>query len=214
MKLVPLLFCAYAAAAEAQPAFPGAPSSSMCSASATRAALVEHKDTQSHGQPDLHEDSPESLEPCLQCGTAQAVLLQAPTCVCRSSVAQSSLLPGLPGTARCAPAALGVAGAQPGPAACQHPGSPNGRQRCRSLAAGEKRAGITHGSVTAWAGTTLLQVGQGSLLSHPPRGLTGPPRFPSPALAKAAPLPVPCGYGLGHLQKEQSVSVSLRSLES
>lgn len=81
-------------------------------------------------------------------------------------------------------------------------------------AAAERRLWITHGSAGAWAGTARLQVGQGSLPSHPARGRAGPPQFPSPALAKAAPLPVPCGYGLGHLQKEQSFSFSLRSLES
>lgn len=49
--------------------------------------------------------SPAHPLPCLQCGTAKAVLLQAPR-VCRCSLAQPSLVPGLPGTACCAPAAL------------------------------------------------------------------------------------------------------------
>lgn len=187
---------------------------------ATIAALVEHKehkDAQSPWQLDLPGGCPESVESSP--APALPALWDSPSC---SPPSTPMCVQEQPGSDQ--PPAR-ASWQSPPCSSCSWRGSLS-----RSLPAsgqskwlgalleprqlGREWLGITRGSASAWAGTTCLQVGQGSLPSHPPRGLTGPSQFPAPALAKAAPGPVPCGCGLGHLQKEQSFSVSLRSLES
>lgn len=103
--------------------------------------------------------SPAQPLPCLRYGTARAVLLQAPRCACRSSLARTNLLPELPGKARRAPAAVGGAAC---PAACQQAGSPNGWERSWSLGSwGESGLG-SHAALRA--------LGQGPPASREGRG--------------------------------------------
>lgn len=132
--------------------------------------------------------------PCLQGGTAQ-LLSQQPRVSAgagRSSLAHSSLVPGM-----CS-AALSVPEPKCGSA-------PEPRQPGRST-------GGHTGLCQRRAGTTHLQVGQGASRA------THPVASRSPTVPKLwqglLPLPVPCCYGLGQLQEEQSFAVSLRSPES
>lgn len=213
MKLIPLLFCAYAAAAEAQPAFPGAPSNSMCSASAL-CYLSSFCGTQGCTKP--WSAGPLVCGvlpiPCPACSVGQPKLFSSKHHECADA---AWLSPALCRGSLAQPAVLQLLWRGSMSHSLPTVGCPNGREHSQNLTAGEKQTGITHGSVRAWAGTTRLQVGQGSLLSHPPCGLPDPPQFPSPTLAKAAP---PCSLRLWvavmALQKEQSFSVSLKSLES
>jgi len=111
--------------------------------------------------------------------------------VCKSSLAQTNVSPGFLANLHRAPAAAGTAAR---PRACQQAGSPNGQELSGSLGS---RAESRLRSCMA---VQVLQQGtpDSSLPSHLLCGLTEVPRFPTPALANDAPLPVHCGYGLGH----------------
>lgn len=172
MKL--FLFCSVPMQQQLRPSLPsqGLPAipCALPAPCVTRAALVEHKDAQSPGQLDLHGDCPESVEhspaPALPCAVGQPELFSSkPSHVCagaarlRAAFCQGFLAHPAVLQLHCRGS---LSRSLPAGGHSKWPGAPG------ALAAREEQPGVTHGSESARAGTTRLQVGQGSLVSHPP----------------------------------------------
>lgn len=98
-SVVAALLCTEVQQNSAPPAFPGACGAVPCTLPApcnAKAALVKSADTLPCSTMGQHANLTVcwGSSPCLCYGIAQVFLLQAPTCVCRSSLAQSVVSPG------------------------------------------------------------------------------------------------------------------------